>query len=230
MAKRDCAAVIVAAGLGKRLGAGKPKAHLALKGRWMLEWPLRAMLKAPSVNVVALVVLPGAEKNVSAWLKRRKLDKHVLLVAGGKERQDSVRHGLQAVKELADFALVHDAARPFLNVALIEDCAKSARRKGSGIAAVPVKDSIKQKQGSKVKSLPRETLWAAQTPQAARVDWLLMASLKAKKQRKLLTDEAGLLEWARKPVALVESYDENFKVTTPRDLEAAKKVAGKFFK
>ena len=229
MARGDTGAVLVAAGIGKRLGKG-PKALLRLKGRWMLEWPLRALLASPSIREVAVVVRPGSEDTMRRWLRRRGLYKATKVVAGGKERQDSVRNGLMAMNTALDYVLVHDAARPFLKSSLVELCARTARKKGTVVVAVPVKDSVKQIKGKGVKSLPREELLAAQTPQGGRLDWLLKASLDAQKKKKLFTDEAGLLEAAGRAVFAVPGYDENYKVTTAPDLDAAKRLAVKFFR
>jgi 2-C-methyl-D-erythritol 4-phosphate cytidylyltransferase len=228
MPRADTGAVLVAAGIGKRLGLG-PKALLRLKGRWMLEWPLRALLESPSVAQVAIVVRPGSEDAMRRWLRRRGLHQRTKVVGGGKERQDSVRQGLQALDGHLKYALVHDAARPFLKRKLVEQCAATARQRGTVVVAVPVKDSIKRVSGGSATSIPREELLAAQTPQGGRLDWLLAAALAAHKSKKLYTDEAGLLEAAGRAVFAIAGYEENYKVTTQPDLDAAKNLAKTFF-
>jgi 2-C-methyl-D-erythritol 4-phosphate cytidylyltransferase len=228
MPKAICGAVLLAGGVGSRLKAGTRKTNLKLGGRAIIEWPLLSLLKSPLVGEIALVVHAADYPGRQDWARRQKFKKRVELVKGGAERQDSVASGLSALTGGWELLLVHDGARPFLNQSLIRDCLKVAKARGGAIAAVPVKDSIKLIDGPRLKSLPREHLLAAQTPQAYAAGPLLRAHASAQKRGRYYTDEASLLE-ARGHASLpVMAYYENFKITTPEDLEAAKRVIKTF--
>jgi 2-C-methyl-D-erythritol 4-phosphate cytidylyltransferase len=164
---------------------------------------------------------------LQAWVRRQRFRVAVQVAAGGAQRQDSVANGARALKTGVEVVLVHDAARPFVSAKLVARCAKSALKQGSGIAAVRVKDTIKWARGNKVQSLPRQELWAAQTPQAANKSWYLKALARAGRSGAVFTDEAGLLEAAGFPVKLVQGEYENIKITTPEDLVTANMIAGK---
>ena len=228
MLKPIAGAVLLAGGVGSRLKAGTRKTNLKLGSKAIVEWPLISLLNSPYIGEVALVVHKRDYASRVAWAKRRKFKKRVEVVIGGKERQDSVANGLSALDGGWEVLLVHDAARPFLNQSLIRGCVMLAKARGAAIAVVPVKDSIKLVDGPHLKGLPRERLLAAQTPQACQAGVLRRAHAWAQQRRHLHTDEASLLE-ARGHMSLpVMAYYENFKVTTPEDFEAAKRVIKTF--
>ncbi len=229
MSRAKAGAILVAAGSGVRLKAGVRKAWVRLGGRPLLAWALRALDASPRVGEIALVVHPEDLRLAAAFVARRRgLPKPVHLAVGGRERQDSVAHGLQALRGAWPAVLVQDAGRPFMRPHRVQAWVDSALSRGSGIAAVPVKDSIKRARSGRVESLPRAELWAAQTPQALRRGWLEKAQDWAQKGRRRFTDEAGLVEaWGRR-VHLVQAYYENMKVTTPEDLVVAKALSAGF--
>lgn len=228
MRKPNAAAVLVAAGVGSRLKAGTRKANVMLGGKALFEWPLQSLLKSPEIGEISLVVHPKDLKARQAWVARRNYPKTVQVAAGGDERQHSVANGLAQLVGGWELLLVHDAARPFLTRSLIHACLKAAARFGGAIAAVPVKDSTKLIEGNRLKSLPRERLLAAQTPQAFQAGLLLRAHAWAAKSHRLFTDEASLLEARGHHAAPVRAYYENFKVTTPEDLAFAKRLIKTF--
>ena len=221
-------AVLVAGGVGSRLKAGTRKTNLKLGGRAIFEWPLLSLLKSPHIGEVALVLHPSDYAARLAWAKRQKFKKRVELVKGGAQRQDSVANGLSALYHGWDVLMVQDAARPFLKLSLIRDCVLTAKKRGGAIAVVPVKDSIKLIDGPRLKSLPRERLLAAQTPQAYAGGVLLRAHAWAQQRKHYYTDEASLLEARGHPSLPVMAYYENFKITTPEDYESAKRVIKTF--
>ena len=135
-----------------------------------------------------------------------------------------MRHGALALSTQPLVLLVHDAARPFASLGLVEACAKAARKGACAVAAVPVKDSIKQLRKGRVSSLKREELWTAQTPQALPVRAYMKAAQRAYAKGQAFTDEAGLAEQAKVKVVLVPSDYSNFKVTTPEDLALARQA------
>jgi 2-C-methyl-D-erythritol 4-phosphate cytidylyltransferase len=215
-------AVVVAAGKGNRLKSKTRKARIQLSGQPLFAWSLKMLNQCPGIGEICLAVHPGDLSVLRKWILSRRFRVSVRVVPGGAHRQDSVALGLAALSSKWKVCLVHDAARPFAAPSLALRCALSALRHGSGIAAVRVKDSIKQVHKGRVLSLPRQELWASQTPQAARGNWLKGALAWAARHHKKFTDEAGLLEAFGKPVRLVEGDDGNIKITTPKDWAIAK--------
>jgi 2-C-methyl-D-erythritol 4-phosphate cytidylyltransferase len=218
-------AVLLAAGAGRRMRNKVRKARLTLGGKPLFAWSFQSLMAAPEVGELVLVVHRGDLNYYADYVKRAKRTKTVRLVPGGKERQDSVGLGLKALPERWPVVLVHDSARPFLKRSLIQACGLSALKKGSGVAAVQVKDSIKLMEKNAARSLPREKLWAAQTPQAYGAPLLRQAH---KKIKRICTDEMSLVEARGQASHLVEAYYENFKVTTPDDLTMAEAVLKHF--
>jgi 2-C-methyl-D-erythritol 4-phosphate cytidylyltransferase len=228
MPKAMAGAVLLAGGVGARLKAGTRKTNVKLGGKPIVDWPLQSLLKSPLIGEIALVVHPADFKARAAWAWRQKFKKPVEIVKGGKERQDSVANGLSVIDPGWEVLLIHDAARPFLNQTLIRDCVMTAKSRGGAIAVVPMKDSIKLLDGPHLKGLPRERLFAAQTPQAYQGGILLRAHAWAWQKKRYFTDEASLLE-ARGHASLpVAGYYENFKITTPEDFDSAKRVIKTF--
>jgi 2-C-methyl-D-erythritol 4-phosphate cytidylyltransferase len=221
--KPYAAAIVPAAGVGKRLGQGR-KGLLSLGGKPLYAWSTQALLASPLIGQLVLVVHAQDLKAVTAACARRFKDVRIKVVAGGTERQDSVGLGLEAVDAHFEVVLVHDAARPFLKQSLIRACVQGARHSGGAVACVPVKDSIKLDEGGFLRALPREKLWAAQTPQAYQAHLLREAHAEARRRGVYYTDEAGLCEAAGFSSVAVPAYYENFKITTPDDLPLARKL------
>lgn len=216
------AAVLVAAGGGTRFG--RDKTFQLLGNRPVLEWSLRAFQSAPSIQFVVLVTSTANHNHAARLLSRGGYTKVRFTCVGGARRQDSVWNGLQLASGAA-WVLIHDAARPFVSVDLIERCVRSAKQAGGAIAAVPVKDTIKVvgPSGRVETTPPRDRLWAAQTPQVFRYDWLIESYLMNGGED--VTDDAEVYQRAGFPVAVVPSSYENFKLTTPDDLVVARTVA-----
>ncbi len=213
-------AVIPAAGVGSRLGAALPKQYLALAGRPMLRWSVDALLAAPWIERLVVVVAPG-DAQAAALLAG--LSRVEVLAAGGTTRRDSVLAGLRELERggaaASDWVLVHDAARPGLGPALLERLRAELRDSAvGGLLAVPVSDTVKRAaaEGCAVAAtVERERLWLAQTPQMFRLG-LLARALDACPGA---TDEAAAVESAGCAPRLVEGARANFKVTTAEDLE-----------
>ena len=193
--------IFPAAGEGRRMNAGKNKVLLELMGKPILVRTLLRFSECPAVDDFIVVV--GEE-----------------VVAGGSERQYSVRNGIAALHPDADVVLVHDAARPLVSVKTIEAVTAEAWRSGAAIAAVRAKNTIKVVRGDGVvESTPeRANLWEVQTPQGFRRDILEAAYRRAEADGFLGTDDAGLVERMGLPVRVVEGSYRNIKVTTPEDL------------
>jgi 2-C-methyl-D-erythritol 4-phosphate cytidylyltransferase len=220
------AALVVGAGRGERLARGEPKAFVPLAGRPLIAHAIETLASVAAIERVVPVVPPalcGAlGPRLGALARHPKL---APAVAGGATRQDSVRAGLAALGEGWDLVAVHDAARPLLRA---EDAARvvaAAARSGAAILAVPVGDTIKRARGGAVlETPPREELFAAQTPQVFRAEWLREALAKAAAEGRVATDCAELVEALGVRVELVEGDPGNLKVTRAADLELAERI------
>ncbi|HTB50502.1 MAG TPA: 2-C-methyl-D-erythritol 4-phosphate cytidylyltransferase [Solirubrobacteraceae bacterium] len=206
-------ALIVAAGLGERLGAGRPKALVELAGRPLVQWSVDVLRGVPAIERI-VVALPADVEAPPGTVG----------VLGGGVRSDSVRRALQAAGD-GDSVLVHDAARPLLTVELVEAVLAAVERDGvdAAVAASPVTDTVKQTGGDGLvtQTLDRSTLWAVQTPQAFRREALERALDVSDDILGQATDDAWLIERGGGRVVVVPASKENLKVTTALDLELA---------
>ncbi len=202
--------VIAAGGSGERLGAGGPKAFVALGGRPMLDWSIEVLTGACDRVVVA--VPPGHE---------REPDR----VAGGASRSASVRNALEAAPE-AELVVVHDAARPLLSSDLLRRCIAAVGEVDGAIAATPITDTVKQadRSGRVVRTLDRSALWSIQTPQVFRADILRRALCLDDATLAAATDDSSLVEAAGGTVVVIDAPPENLKVTTTADLRRAEGI------
>ncbi len=215
-------AVIVAAGSGKRFG-DPHKSFVDLCGRPLVSWSLDAFQSAPSIGEIVLVVGDHTADAGSALLQSNEWPKLRLVVRGGERRQDSVTNGLAATNPESDVLVIHDGARPLVTIDLIEAIVSAAAESGACLAAVPVTDTLKEvgPDDLVVRTIPRESVWAAQTPQGFQRRILLEAVDEMRTSDLTFTDEAGLLESLGRAVAIVPSDPANIKVTTPSDLQLA---------
>jgi len=218
-------AIIPAAGFGTRMGTDIPKQFLELAGEPILVRTIRIFLEHPSICPV-VVVLPaehlesGREQLLPAF--DDQLQQQLIFTPGSDTRQQSVHNGLSALPAAVEGVLVHDGARPMVTVEVIDRCIEGIKAHGAVIAAVPVKDTLKEvDQSSILSTVDRSGLWQAQTPQAMRRKLLEQAFLHAEATRFIGTDEASLLEHAGIPVSVVEGSEQNIKITRPEDLAVA---------
>lgn len=211
------AAVIAAAGAGRRLG-GVRKQYVELAGEPLLLHALRPFLEHAAVEWIVVALPEHDAARPPRWLDR--LDARLRIVAGGTERRGSVRRGLAAVPDAADVVLVHDAARPLVTRAIIERTLAAAANGGSAVPAVPVTDTIKAVDANRcvVETLDRRRLWHAQTPQAFPRALLVEAHRSAAVDGVDATDDAALVERYGGTVVVVEGDADNVKVTSPADL------------
>ena len=213
-------AIIAAAGLGRRLGAGVPKQMLDVGGRSMLERSVRAFVSHPGVRDVVVALPAALAADPPGWLGSG--GSRLRVVAGGERRQDSVANAFDAVADDAEIVLVHDAARPFVTAEVISRSIDAAARHGAAIAAIRAHDTVKRVEGSVVTgTLPRESIYLAQTPQAFRRD-VLRDAVALGRSGVSATDEAALAERAGHAVHVIEGDPGNVKITTPGDLDAAR--------
>ena len=213
-------AIIAAGGRGQRFGGAEPKQLLTVGGRPILERSVNAFLAHASVNEVVVVLPQELVDNPPAYL--RDHEKPLRIVAGGARRQDSVANGFHAAAEQSELIVIHDAARPFVSADLIARTIAAAAESGAALAALPARDTVKQGRDHFVgATLPRETIFLAQTPQAFRRSVLADALELADDA----TDEAALAERAGHQVRLVTGEASNIKITTPDDLVLAEAIA-----
>lgn len=214
--------IIVAAGRGTRVGAAVPKQLLDLGGRSMLRRSVEAFDRHRTVSQL-VVVLPDDLVPEGPTLVG-ETNRPCRFVAGGARRQDSVRHGLEALPPAIDLVLVHDAARPFADAVLIDRVIAAAGESGAAIPAVPARDTVKRVDPDRrvvTSTLPREEIWLAQTPQGFRRD-VLDQAIALGESGVEGTDEAMLAERAGHAVRVVAGDARNIKITTADDLAAAR--------
>jgi 2-C-methyl-D-erythritol 4-phosphate cytidylyltransferase / 2-C-methyl-D-erythritol 2,4-cyclodiphosphate synthase len=219
-------AIIAAAGEGKRLGAGQPKQLLEIGRGSILQHSVDAFADHPLVTDV-IVVLP--EDLVAHPPISLGDGQDLRVVRGGARRQDSVANAFDLVSATSDVVLVHDAARPFVDQDTITRSIDAALEHGAAIVALRASDTVKRVetagQGYRVvETLPRETIFLAQTPQAFRRD-VLQEAVALGRSGVEATDEAALAERAGHPVHVVEGTSRNVKITTMDDLTAARRRA-----
>jgi 2-C-methyl-D-erythritol 4-phosphate cytidylyltransferase len=214
-------AILVAAGRGQRMGRDRPKAFLPLAGQPLLLRSARAFDAAPSVEAIVAVV-PEDQVEAARELLG-SLAKPVAVVPGGPRRQDSVLEGLKGLPSgFGGVVLVHDAARPLVDVELIEAVCGAAEETGAALPVLALADTVKRvRDGRVVETLDRNELAAAQTPQGFRLAVLVSAYEAAFRDRLILTDEAMAVERLGAPVRAVAGSPVNRKITTPEDLQWA---------
>ncbi len=215
-------AIIAAAGRGKRLGSSLPKQFLKVRGRTILEMSVGAFEQNKYVDEIFVAANADycelTEKLCRGFSKLKKI------VAGGAERQDSVRAALDCLRGENGIVLVHDAARPFVSEAVINAVIEGTADFDAAIPTVPAKDTIRQVDGTGSRTLQRETLACVQTPQGFRISLLKHAFEKAQAQGVLGTDDASLVERMGINISMVQGEDANRKITTREDLETEMRI------
>jgi 2-C-methyl-D-erythritol 4-phosphate cytidylyltransferase len=216
--------ILPAAGMGKRMGAGKNKLFLELQGIPVFIHTLRIFSSDDQCSEIIMSVHPDDQEVMNKLIKEYQIEKKITFVKGGTERQHSVYNGLKNITG-DGIVLVHDAARPFIQGPLITELVESAENFGAAVVAVPVKDTIKKvANGMVMETVERSSLWAIQTPQAFRIPLLIKAHQHAEKMGFLGTDDASLVEYLGEKVAIVKGDYNNIKLTTPEDLAFANAI------
>lgn len=215
--------VLVGAGEGRRMQGSGPKLFLELDGRSLLDHAATPFLTHEVVRDLVAVVpeslLPLASQILADLARPHRVNARA--VAGGATRQDSVRIGLAALPPESPYVAVHDVARPFVTGELIWRVLEAAEASGAAIPAIPVRDTVKEVEDGRVlRTLARQKLWAAQTPQIfARA--ILARAHEQGRHRGDATDDASLVEALGAPVTVVPGEPTNMKITEPSDLIAA---------
>jgi 2-C-methyl-D-erythritol 4-phosphate cytidylyltransferase len=220
-------ALIPAAGMGKRMGKAVAKQFLPLGDKPMLAHTLLVFQRAPEIDeIIPVLSEEDMENCLRDVIEQYHITKVKTLVVGGKERQDSVKNGLQKLEKDASIVLVHDGVRPFVTHEMIKESIELAK-KGECIAVgVPIKDTIKEVDNKNIvrRTLERNRLWAIQTPQTFPVKILRRAYEESYQHNRYGTDDASLVEQAGGKVRVIMGSYENIKITTPEDLILAEEI------
>lgn len=221
------AAIVVAGGAGSRMQASVNKVFIEIEGSSILERSLQLFESSPHVDDVVLVArasdLPACES------LRGSFPKLGAIVAGGDARHRSEFAGLRTLAARIDAGeidtvLVHDAVRPFASQGLIERLLAGLDRTIGCVPALPLGSTTVQVADGVIAAYP-SNLWAVQTPEAFQATWLLEAHNKAARRGFVGTDTASVVEWAGGDVAVIEGEPDNIKITTPEDLDRARRIA-----
>lgn len=224
---RKVTAVVTAAGSGRRMGTPLPKQFLKIGGKTVLEKAVEPF--EASEHVDEIIVVGSSEFLELCTGLCRQFSKFSRAVAGGKERQDSVRNALNLVED--GYVLIHDGARPYVDMETIMRVLEAAAGTGAAVAAVPVKDTVRQTRGGDNTdsiTLPRDRLYSVQTPQGFDVALIREAYAAAEAEGFLGTDDGGLAERAGHPVTIVEGSYRNIKITTQEDLPMETRIGTGF--
>lgn len=220
-------AIIVAGGRGNRMNSNISKQYLKLKNKPILFYALKTFSENELIHKIILVVPEGdidyCEKEIIQKYDIKKVSK---VIEGGKERQDSVIRGLEAVKD-CDIVLIHDGARPFVSGILIEEGIKFAKLYGACACGVTPKDTIKKvgEDNFSRGTVERKQLFCIQTPQCFNYDLIYRSHRKIKEKNIKVTDDTSVAEAYGHKVYLYQGSYDNIKITTPEDLVVGEEIA-----
>ncbi len=220
---KKIAVIVVAGGSGKRMKTSEPKQFLSLLGKPVL---LHSLLPFQHSEMVSRIILVAPANELERCrhqiVDAYHLHKVTRIVAGGEERADSVKAGLKALGSGEDYIAVHDGARPLIEIKSIEQVFNEAIRTGAAMLVQPITDTVKEvnESGEVQRTISREKLRLAQTPQVFSAEWLRKAYDGFPVDSKA-TDDAGVMEHAGYPVKTVCGNTANIKITTPDDLAIA---------
>lgn len=232
--KKDCTAIVLSAGQGKRMGTSVQKQYIELQGKPIIYYTLSVFQKSEIIDDIILVVGKDQLKYVQEEIVRKyHFTKVKTVVEGGHERYASVWQGLKAreydkyYENIQDgYVFIHDGARPFVDEEMLERAYDTVRKYKACVAGVPSKDTIKliNEEQFAVTTLEREYVWAVQTPQVFEKTLIFEAYARLMEEECVhVTDDAMVVEqMMRLPVKLFEGSYENIKITTPEDLDIAR--------
>ncbi|PRW56614.1 2-C-methyl-D-erythritol 4-phosphate chloroplastic [Chlorella sorokiniana] len=217
--------VLLAGGVGKRMGAPIPKQYLELRGQPIATYSMQTFAAMPQVKEIVVVCEPEWREVFETCYARLPRKVPLKFAAPGAERQDSVYNGFQAIDASAQLVAIHDSARPLVTAADTLACCLDAWQVGAAVLGVPVKPTIKEVDGDRmvVKTLKRAALWEVQTPQVIKPP-LLKAGFELVQREKLeVTDDVSIIEALGQPVKITSGAYTNIKVTTPDDMSVAER-------
>jgi 2-C-methyl-D-erythritol 4-phosphate cytidylyltransferase len=224
----DSIAVIVpAAGKSTRFGGREKKPFVSLDGRPVWLRTAEMFWKRDDVSKVYLVIAPDDREEFRGRFGHLLAFANAEVVAGGEERFDSVANTLDRIPDTVEFVAIHDAVRPLTPHSLIDTVFSTAKKHGAAMLAMPVADTLKHVDAATnriTKTVPREGLWMAQTPQVFRRELIVAAYAKRKEMNIPITDDAQLVEAQGHEVVVVRGSPVNFKITTQEDIELAEAI------
>eukprot|EP00884_Botryococcus_braunii_P010357 jgi/Botrbrau1/19322/Bobra.0073s0054.2 len=217
--------VLLAGGVGKRMGAPIPKQYLELLGKPIATYSLATFAEMPEVGQIVIVCDPSYRPLFEAACKGLRRVPKISWALPGAERQDSVFNGFQEMDAGAELVAIHDSARPLVLASDVRACFMDALQVGAAVLGVPVKPTIKEvgKDGRVVKTLQRSSLWEVQTPQVIRPPLLSQGFDLVKKENLEVTDDVSIIEALGLPVVVTSGSYTNIKVTTPDDMSVAER-------
>ncbi|MEE8340590.1 MAG: 2-C-methyl-D-erythritol 4-phosphate cytidylyltransferase [Candidatus Neomarinimicrobiota bacterium] len=218
-------AVIVAAGSGLRFGEKKQFKKLGSKPLYL--YSLQRFIDSDLIDEIVLVVPKDLIKTITLELGKFNQTPKIRIVSGGRLRQDSVLTGIRELSDNCKTVCIHDAARPFVSVDLINKTINTCMQNDGAVAAMPSNDTVKEVNigiGQIKRTLPRENIWLAQTPQAFHRKQLLKALLHAGENKIQVTDESTLMEAPGRSIVVVKGDSENIKITTQDDWKLAELI------
>lgn len=224
-------AIILAGGTGSRMGTKIKKQYIQLKGKEVIAYTIDVFNQLEEVDDI--VVVTGKEEVEymrQEICKKYNFNKVVSVVEGGKERQDSVSNGINAINSSCEYVIVHDGARPFIKANTIRECLAKTKEIGASIVGVPVKDTIKvcNAKTGEIEATPnRDKLWSVQTPQIFKTEIIKEAHSYAIRNNIYGTDDSSLVEAMGGKVHMVIGEYTNIKLTTPEDLLLGEKILEK---
>lgn len=215
--------VLLAGGVGKRMGASIPKQYLELKGQPIATYSMQTFAAMPEVGEIVVVCEPEWRDVFQSCYARLPRQLPLKFASPGAERQDSVFNGFQQIDAAAQLVAIHDSARPLVTPADTLLCFRDALEVGAAVLGVPVKPTIKEVDGERmvVKTLKRAALWEVQTPQVIRPLLLREGFELVRREGLEVTDDVSIVEALGKPVRITPGSYTNIKVTTPDDMSVA---------
>ena len=217
--KNKVIAIVPAAGIGRRYGEGTNKPFVRLGNKPLIIWVLETLQSLPEVKEIIPVVKEADIALCSRFFQEYSITKVSRIAPGGRERQDSVFHGLSLIRDKTTVVLVHDGVRPFIEPRVIHNALQQLTGCDGVVVGVPLKDTVKEVSDGIVMNTPkRDTLWAAQTPQIFHFQALYDAYERAMADSFYTTDDSALVERNGGNIRFVLGSYTNIKVTTPEDL------------
>ena len=213
-------AIILAAGSGSRFG--ERKQFKKLKGLELYKYSFNTFVNCSDINEIVLAVPMNRVADMKLEIGAIKASKNISVVSGGSSRQESVKNSVLATCKHSDLVCIHDSARPFISEALIKQSINACSSNDGAIVAIPNYDTIKIcVRGYVQKTIGRNDVWMAQTPQVFWKTKLLKAIEFSKKNNAKITDESSLMESLDFQISVVKGNANNFKITSPEDWERA---------
>lgn len=228
--RKKIAAIVPAAGLGRRFGESENKPLYELLGKPLVVWALQEFQSVDEISEIVLVVKEDDMLVAAQLVESYKIAKVRRIVPGGKERQDSVYNGIMALDKETLIVVIHDGARPLVDEAVIKRSISALHDVDGVVSGVPVKDTIKEagadssngRDGLIIRrTLDRKALWAIQTPQTFYYDRLAEAHRRARDEGFYATDDAALIEHYGGRIKVIEGEYSNLKITTMEDIGIA---------